>query len=186
MPLFSSRTVRLAVLLTLASMTPTGWAQAPVAARPRQARPPVAAPAIQEDFFIQAQGLSTQRQGGSTVDLFLAVSYEAGTNWRPGDLQYPDYRLLLKLTQPLKEPTPAYPAQMQWEELAKAMVNLLLAEPRIDGAAVQLRVHPTCSVKPDDTGPRGFWRAAMASGGDAPVLAFVPSLERSTCQQIGR
>ncbi|MBM5822301.1 MAG: hypothetical protein FJ082_07565 [Cyanobacteria bacterium K_Offshore_surface_m2_011] len=120
------------------------------------------------------------------MDLFLAVSYEPGTTGRPGANQYPDYRLLLKLIQPLKEPSPAYPAQMQWEELAKAMVTLLLAEPSIDGAAVQLRVHLTCSPKPGDTGPRGFWRAAIATAGDAPLLAFVPSLAGSPCQRIGR
>jgi len=186
MPLLRHRTQRPGVILALALMTATWSSLLPVAAQPRQNKPTVAASAIQEDFFIQAQGVNTLRQGGNTVDLFLAVSYKPGIKGGSGDTQYPDYRLLIKLIQPLKEPSAAYPAQIQWEELAKAMVNLLLAEASIDGATVQLRVHPTCAIKPGDTSPRGFWRAAMASGGDAPLLAFVPSLERSTCQHVGR
>lgn len=137
---------------------------------------------LQEDFYIQSLNIASKRQGGTTLDLFIAVSYDPAIQARAGAMQYPDYRLLLKMLKPLQQPSAAYPEQLQWEVLAQVMVKQLLLEPGIDGAAVQLRVHPRCDLAPGDSTPRHLWRAAMASDGDAPLLAFVPSVA-SACQQ---
>jgi len=139
--------------------------------------------ALQEDLYMQSLNIATQRQGGSTVDLFFAVSYKPAVVGGQGPVNYPEYRLLIKLLQPLKEPTKDFPTGTFWEILAGELVRRLLSEPSIDGATVQLRVHPSCDVKEGDHSARQHWRAAMASGGDAPVLAFVPNLSPSMCQR---
>lgn len=138
---------------------------------------------LQEDFYMQSLNIETQRQGGSTVDLFFAVSYKPAEAGSQGQVNYPDYRLLIKLLQPLKEPTKDFPTGTYWEILAGELVRRLLSEPSIDGATVQLRVHPSCDIKDGDHSARQHWRAAMASAGDAPVLAFVPNLSPSMCQR---
>ena len=138
---------------------------------------------LQEDFYIQFLNISSKRQGGTTLDLFLAVSYDPGVQAGTGIMQYPDYRLLLKMLGPLRQPSDTYPERFQWEVLVQKMVKLLLAEPGIDGAAVQLRIHPRCDVVAGEITARNLWRAAMASGGDAPILGFMPSLDSSACQQ---
>jgi len=138
---------------------------------------------LQEDFYMQSLNIQTQRQGGSTVDLFFAVSYRPAEAGSRGQVNYPDYRLLVKLLQPLKEPTKDFPTNALWEALAGELVRRLLSEPSVDGATVQLRVHPSCDIKEGDHSPRHHWRAAMASAGDAPVLAFVPNLTPSPCQR---
>ena len=156
----------------------------PVEAGTRNARSQLGtnASGLQEDFYIQSLNITSKRQGGSTFDLFIAVSYDPAIQAGAGKLQYPDYRLLIKLLGPLQQPSDAYPEQVYWEVLVQEMVKQLLSEPGIDGASVQLRVHPRCDVVQGDSTPRHLWRAAMASGGDAPILAFVPSLDASTCK----
>lgn len=137
---------------------------------------------MEEDFYIQSLNIASKRQGGTTLDLFIAVSYDPAIQAQAGAMQYPDYRLLLKMLKPLQQPSAAFPEHLQWEVLVQVMVKQLLLERGIDGAAVQLRVHPRCDLAPGDSTPRHLWRAAMASGGEAPVLAFVPSVA-SACQQ---
>lgn len=138
---------------------------------------------LQEDFYIQSLNISSERQGGTILDLFVALSYDPSIQAGTGTIQYPDYRLLLKMLSPLRQPSEEYPEQLQWEVLVQKMVKLVLAEPGIDGAAVQLRVHPRCDVVDGEITARNLWRAAMASDGDAPTLGFMPSLDSSACQR---
>lgn len=150
-------------------------------------RPQSRAAAIQEDFFIQQLGMTTTRQGGAVVDVFMAVSFDpaATTSLRRSihgtAVEIPDYRYLESIVAPLRHPSPAVPEGTYWEDIARLVVERLLAEPSVDGATVQLRVHPSCEIKAGDTRPRPRWRAAMASGGDAPLLPFIPTTEVFTC-----
>ena len=126
------------------------------------------APVRESDtFYFQDTGLTTPRQGGNTIDLFVGLRYADGTDAN----EIPDYRQLLALATTFLTPSDALPANVSWETLATTMAPALKASGPMSGVTVQIRVHPKCSSPADK---RGVWRSAVHTVGDIDPMDYVP------------
>jgi len=120
-----------------------------------------------DTFYFQDTALPTPRQGGSTIDLYVGVRYDAGTE----GAEIPDYRRLLDQARAYLTPTETLPASVSWETLAAAMAPDLMAAGPMSGVTVQIRVHPRCDAP---AGERGVWRSAVHTVGDIEPMDYVP------------
>lgn len=74
-------------------------------------------------FYFQDTDLTTTRQGGNVIDIFIGVRYVEGIT---AD-QIPDYRRLQDLAQEFVTPTEDLPAKVSWETIAREMVPAIMA-----------------------------------------------------------
>lgn len=119
-----------------------------------------------DTFYFQDTDLTTSRQGGNVIDVFIGVRYVEGMT---AD-QIPDYRRLQDLAQTFVAPTEALPAKVSWETIAREMAPAIMAAGPISGATVQIRVHPKCAEPIDE---RGIWRSAIYTVGDIEPMEYV-------------
>ncbi len=172
-PLSTALTLAVAALLILAgcSGTTTGTSAMPGDTTAS------ASPGASQDFYFQDLGERTERQGGTTLDIFVGLRYNADALARQ---DYPDYRVLARRLAGLLAPSAELPENVTWERLSQAMVEDLMATAPLSGATVAVRVHPTCTRKPGDSASRPNWRAAVFTAGDIPALTY-PEMSTELC-----
>lgn len=127
-----------------------------------------------EAFYFQLNGLQTDRQGGTEVDIIVGLRYEEDT---PAG-QIPDYRPIAELAQGFLVPSADLPAQISWEALLRSMTPRIMEAGPFTGVTVQLRVHPECGGDATD-----LVRSAIYTVGDITPMEF-EAVPGSACQSI--
>jgi hypothetical protein len=128
-----------------------------------------------DTFYFQMTGLTTDRQGGATVDIIVALRYADGTAIE----QIPDYRPIADKAEGFLEPSDALPASISWEALLRTMVPSIMESGPMSGVSIGLRVYPTCDGKPDTD----LVRMAVYTEGDIDPLPYSESSDVK-CQTV--
>lgn len=103
-------------------------------------------PSNTDAFYFQLDGLQTERQGGTDVDLIVGLRYAENT---PVE-QIPDYRPVAELAQGFLVPSAELPADISWEELLRSMAPRIKEAGPFSDFTVQLCVDPKCGGESTD------------------------------------